>query len=294
MWEKLLVTGGSGLLGNKIVNKASENFKVTATYNENPVEGGCESIKLDITQKEEVLRVFKKIHPVYVIHTAAFTDVDKSETEREKAWEVNAEGTRNIAEVCERVGAKMIYISTDFVFDGKRGNYKENDDLNPINWYGRTKLEGEKFVKNYDIEYIIARVSVLYGWNINKLNFATWVINKLENKEKISIVRDQWNSPTFADNCADILLELIKRNENGLFHLAGGERINRFDFAKMISEIFDLNADLIKPVKSNEIKQQARRPMDSSLNVDRIKRGLGTKPFNVEQGLRQMKKQYKF
>jgi dTDP-4-dehydrorhamnose reductase len=288
MRGRLLITGGSGLLGNSIAEKAFRRFKVIATYNKNPVKGKCESIKLDILQRDEVSKAFERIEPTYVIHTAAFTNVDKSEIERGKAWKTNVEGTKNICEACEKVGAKMIYVSSDFVFDGKKGNYKENDKPNPINWYGKTKLEGEKLIKNYDIGYVIARTSVLYGFGGNRPNFVTWVFDKLKRGETIHIVKDQWNSPTFVDNCAEILLELLERGKSGIYHTSGKERISRLDFARKIVEVFNLDKGLIKPIRSEELKQEAKRPRDSSLSVDKIKKQLETKPLGVGEGLKRM------
>jgi dTDP-4-dehydrorhamnose reductase len=183
---RLFVTGYKGLLGSKII-KYSEAY---------PKE------RIDITKKEIFIAI-KKVKPEFVIHCAAFTDVDGCEIQKEKAWEVNVTGTENVAKACQKIGAKMIYVSTDFVFDGKKGMYKETDKTNPINYYGKTKLEGEKRVKEICKNYVIARTSVLYGWH-ERLNFVTWVIEQLKNKNKIRIVTDQYTSPTLADNLAKL------------------------------------------------------------------------------------------
>jgi len=170
-YNKLLITGASGLLGNKIVKLATINHTVIPLHNTKPLH--TSSLKLEITNLSEVLNLFQKLEPDIVIHTASETNVDKCETEKEHAWKINAEGTRNIAVACSKVGAKLVYISTDYVFDGEKGNYDEQDKPNPINYYGVTKLEGENQVINNCKNYVILRTSVLYGSQPWKQNFVT-------------------------------------------------------------------------------------------------------------------------
>jgi len=266
----LFVTGHKGLLGSKII-KYSEIF---------PKE------RIDITKKE-IFTAIKKVNPDVVIHCAAFTNVDECEIQKEKAWEVNVTGTENVAQACQEVDGKMIYISTDFVFDGKKGMYKETDKTNPINYYGKTKLEGEKRVKEICKNYVIARTSVLYGWH-ERLNFVTWVIEQLKNKNKIKIVTDQYTSPTLADNLAKALLEIAEKDIRGLYHVTGSERINRYDFALKIADRFDLDKGLITPILSKELNQKAERPKDSSLSIEKIKNKVETKLLNINKGLERM------
>jgi len=242
--------------------------------------------RIDITKKE-IFTYIKKVNPDAVIHCAAFTNVDGCEIQKEKAWEVNVTGTENVAKACQNIGAKMIYVSTDFVFDGKKGMYKETDETNPINYYGKTKLEGEKRVQEICKNYVIARTSVLYGWH-ERLNFVTWVIEQLKNKNKINIVTDQYTSPTFADNLAEVLLEVAEKDIQGLYHVAGSERISRYDFALKIADRFDLDKSLITPILSKELNQKAERPKDSSLCVEKIKNKVDTKLLNIEEGLERM------
>ena len=164
-----IVTGASGLLGNKIVKKAMQYFKVIPLHNTKPLH--AHSLKLDITNTSEVSSLFNKFKPYAVIHTASETNVDKCETEKAHAWKVNVEGTQNIASTSNNVGAKLVYIFTDYVFDGEKGNYTEQDKPNPINYYGITKLEGERVIENCK-NYTILRTSVLYGWHPWEQNFA--------------------------------------------------------------------------------------------------------------------------
>ena len=283
---RLLIIG-SGLLGNCFAEMAVNTFVTFATYNEHSLDlKGCKSYYLNITNKADVTTLVQKLKPDYIIHTAALTDVDHCERDKRLAWNINVEGTRHISEISRKISAKLIYISTDYVFDGHGGMYKENDSTNPIDYYGATKLGGENLVKDLK-DYIIVRPSVLYGWNPVKLNFVTWVIQGLKKENAINVVNDQFNSPTLADNLVELILELIEKEENGIFHASGSERISRLDFAIRIAEIFGLNEDLIKPITSDQLNWTAKRPMDSSLDVSKISRI--AKPLDVEDSLIRMR-----
>ena len=298
---KLLVVGGSGLLGYKVAELAVGEFETFATYNFRSVElQGCNFLKLNKCDRSATLALVKKIKPDVVIDTAALHNVDYCETHRDEAWKVNVEGTRNVADACKEISAKMIFISTDYVFDGKKGFYNEKDASNPLHFYAKTKLEGETIVKEADIDYAIARPSVIYGWNPSELaglrsssgksmNFVIWVLNELRSGEEIKIVTDQYSSPTLADNLAEVLLALSKSQRKEVYHTAGKTCINRFNFAKKIAEIFDLNGSLIKPVTSDAFKQVAERPKRCCLDVSKAERELKVKLLTVEEGLTKMK-----
>jgi len=288
--DRLLVTGASGLLGSKIVGLAREDYEVIPLHNTNSLHPN--SLKLDITNQNQVFNLFNKLKPDAAIHTASETNVDKCETEKKLAWEVNVDGTRNIAEACQKSGAKLLYISTDYVFNGKKGNYNEEDEPNPINYYGVTKLEGEKQIISHCRNYVILRTSVLYGWHPWKQNFVTWIINALKQGKEITVVKDHYNTPTLADNLAEMALEAVQKDLQGLYHASGSERISRYEFAKQIAKEFNLNQSLIKPIKMSQLTAWiAKRPKDSSLNTDKIQKQLKTKPLNVTEGLNRMKKE---
>lgn len=281
---KILVVGGSGLLGVKVHKLLEENnHDVYVTYHQNPIEKeNC--FQLDITKKDDVLNIFKKINLEVVILAAAYTDVDGCEKNKEKAFEVNVKGTINVANTVEKMGIKLVYVSTDYVFDGKKGLYKEEDPVNPINYYGQTKLEGEESVKNICNNYIIARTSVIYG--SNKRNFVTWVIEKLKNKEPIRIVTDQFVSPTLNIDLAEQILGLINKDVRGIFHTAGGQRISRYEFCRIIADVFGLDKNLINPIKMEDMSWIAKRPVDSSLDVSKISRI--KKPYIVKEALKML------
>jgi dTDP-4-dehydrorhamnose reductase len=289
---KLLVTGANGLLGNKIIKLTQNDYVATPIHNIKPLHS--KSIKLDIRDANDVSNLFDKLEPTTVIHTASETNVDKCETEKEHAWKTNVEGTHNIAEACQKVDAKLVFVSTDYVFDGEKGLYNEEDKPNPVNYYGLTKLESEKQVIAHCKNYAILRTSVLYGWHPWKQNFATWIINKLEQQQEITVVEDHFNTPTLADNLAEMAVEAVKKDLRGLYHASGNERISRYEFAKQIAGTFNLNSDLIKPVKMSQLTAWiAKRPKDSSLDTGKIQKQLKTKPLNITEGLNKMKEEMK-
>jgi dTDP-4-dehydrorhamnose reductase len=290
--QRILITGASGLLGSKIIKVAKNSYEVIPSHNAKSLH--LNSLKLDVTEAVEVLNLLDKLKPDAVVHTASETNVDKCELEKEKAWKINADGTRNIAEACQKVNAKLVYISTDYVFDGEKGLYDEEDKPNPVNYYGLTKLEGEKQVIGHCENYAILRTSVLYGWHPWKQNFATWVINQLKQDKGINVVDDHYNTPTLADNLAEIAIEVAEKDPRGLYHASGRERISRYEFAKQIAKTYNLNADLIKPAKMRQLTGWiARRPRDSSLNTSKIQKQLKTKPLNITEGLDKMKQEMK-
>jgi len=288
--ERLLVTGASGLLGNKIVELATEDYEVIPMHNTKPLHPN--SLRLDITNQNQVLSLFTKLKPDKLIHTASETNVDKCETQKEHAWKTNVEGTRNIAIASSKAGAKLVYISTDYVFDGKKGNYQERDKPNPMNYYGVTKFEGEKQVTSHCQNYAIFRTSVLYGWHPWKQNFATWVINSLKQEEEITVVEDHYNTPTLAGSLAEITIEAVQKDLQGLYHASGSERISRYEFARQIAKTFRLDSSLIRPIKMSQLTAWiAKRPKDSSLNIDKIQKRLKAKPLNITEGLNRMMKE---
>jgi len=288
MVERILVTGSSGLLGSKIVALAETRYETTPTHHEQPFF--TNSVRLDITNEEEVRQTIKKFRPDVVFHTAAETNVDKCEINKSLAWEVNVEGTRNLVDICGETDARLVYVSTDYVFDGLRGFYAEDDEPAPVNYYGTTKLRGEEAARELGENCVIVRTSVLYGWHPWKQNFVTWVMNSLRQKQRISVVDDHYNSPTYADSLAHGLLNLCQKRVSGVFHMAGRRRSSRYDFALTIAREFDLDPSLIIPTKMENLKIWiANRPQDSSLRVDKAQEMLGLKFLDIEEGLRMMK-----
>lgn len=281
-----MVTGSSGLLGKRLTSVLSGEHDVVGI--DRYVPEGQEGVAIDITERERTLESIVATAPSVVVHAAAETNVDRCETERDLARRINVEGTANIADACVRVGAKLILVSTDYVFDGNKGNYAETDEPNPISFYGLTKLEAERIAKSTSSNSLIVRTSVLYGWHPTKLNFATWVLKGLRERQILKVVEDHINSPTLADNLAVAIRKVIKNGSQGILHIAGSERISRFDFARRIARQFDLDESLLVPVKMKDLNWAARRPRDSSLNVRKAEKELRVELFGVERGLEAM------
>lgn len=280
----ILVTGVNGLLGKRII-ELSRDVDIIGTYYSTKPGLDIDMIQLDIVNRQDVLEKIKEIRPEIVIHCAALTDVDLCEDHKEQAWSTNVDGTKNIADACKAINAKMVYISTDFVFDGKKGNYNEEDLPNPISYYALTKLAGEYAIKHLN-DYLIVRSSVIYG--VGGKKFVTWVIDSLKNRKEIKVVTNHYNSPTLNTDLAWALLKICK-HANGIYHVAGSERISRFEFARKIAKVFGLDENLILPIRAEEFVQRAKRPLDSSLDVKKLEREFNIKLSNVEEGLTKMK-----
>jgi dTDP-4-dehydrorhamnose reductase len=281
-----VVTGSSGLLGRRLVSVLSGEYEVMGI--DRYVPEGQKDLAVDITQRERTLESIVGMGPSVVVHTAAETDVDRCETERDLARRINVEGTANIADACVEVGAKLILVSTDYVFDGNKGNYAETDEPNPISFYGITKHEAEQIAASTSPNSLIIRTSVLYGWHPVKLNFVTWILKGLRDRQTLRVVYDHINSPTFADNLARAIHKAIERNSQGMLHIAGSERISRFDFARRVARRFDLDESLLIPVQMKDLSWVARRPRDSSLDVGKAEKELGIELLGVDEGLEEM------
>lgn len=302
---KLLVIGGSGLLGYKIAELAAREHETFFTYNYRPATiENTTGLKLDKCDRTGTSEMIRKIKPDVVVDTAAQHNVDYCETHKEEAWKVNVEGTKNVVDGCRQAGAKMVFLSTDYVFDGTKGRYSEQDQPNPINYYGKTKLEAENLLKNAGIPTTIARTSVIYGWNPSEIaglksssgksaNFVIWALGKLKAGEEVKTVTDQYSSPTLADNLAEALLAIALSDEQGVYHTAGRSCLNRYDFTLKIAQVFGFNSDLIKPVTSEAFKQAAQRPMRCCLDVSKTEQTFNVKLLDAESGLHKMKTQSK-
>ncbi len=289
---KLLITGASGLYGSKLARLAVERgFDVySADIQGTSVVG--EFVKLDISGKAQVDEAFSIIKPDVVVHAATLTDVDKCELNKDLAWRVNVDGTKNIAQAAKRVGSFLVYISTDYVFSGEKGNYVESDSPEPVNYYGLTKLLAEEIVMALEeSDFFIGRPSVIYGATpaAGKVNFALWLIDSLRKGNRVKIVTDQWNTPTLNTNLAEMTLEAVERRLTGVYHTCGATRVSRFEFAEQIADCFGLDKSLIDKAESSQFSWPALRPVDSSLDTSRAQRDFKCKPLPLDKALEKLK-----
>jgi dTDP-4-dehydrorhamnose reductase len=283
---KILITGGSGLLGSKVAEIAlARGDEVFSGYAHNLPEYG-KAVKFDLLDEKSISELVRKVGPEVIIHSAALTDVDRCERVPELAHKMNVEGTRAVAKVAEEAGSFLAYISTDYVFDGLRGMYREDDRPNPVSYYGQSKLLGEKFCSE-----CIARTCVIYGSRpaSGKVNFALWLINSLKSGKEVRVVTDQFVTPTLNTNLAGMVLETADRRLSGVYNLAGATRISRYDYALRLAREFDLDASLILPSRMEDMKWVARRPIDSSLDTSKARAELMEKPLPLNEALRTLK-----
>jgi dTDP-4-dehydrorhamnose reductase len=214
------------------------------------------------------------------------TDVDGCEKDREMAWKVNVLATENVAQACKTHGSRLVYISTDYVFDGQAGPYSETDTVSPAQYYGETKLEGEKKVYAALPDALTVRICVPYDWNTQaKPNFLMWLVSKLEAKEKVKIVTDQWNTPTCMPHAAEIMLQLLEKGAKGIFHVSGRDFLDRYDFSMQVCKVFGLDPSLMEPCTSEGFKQIAARPMRGGLKCGKAETFLSQKMLTTSEGL---------
>ena len=288
-------------MGSKVADLAPRHgFEEYNTHNvrTSPLPN---SVKLDITDREETLSLVKKISPQTIVNTAALHNVDYCENHHEEATKVNVKGVRNLVDAAHENESRLIHLSTDYVFDGNSGHYSELDTPHPLQFYAETKLEAERIASELP-SYAVARPSVIYGWNSleatgvpsssgKTINFAMFVVDKLKKNEAIKAVRDQYSSPTFADNLAEALLRLARHPHNGVFHTAGRSCMSRYEFAVKLADVFGYPTRLVEPVYTSEFKQLAKRPKNSCLRVEKAEQDLKMKFLTAEEGIREMKRQ---
>lgn len=287
---KILVTGAAGFLGTKVMKLLKDDFELVGTDREGIK--GC--LNMDITKREEVDFLLRKFRPDIVLHIAAMADVDRCEIERRAAHSINVMGTLNVVGGCSKISAKIVHISTDVVFNGGKGDYREDDLPDPLSYYARTKLEAEEVVRRSSIRWLIIRPEVLYGYNGDgsERSFTMWAYNNLKEGKEIRVVDDQFNTPTLTDDIANAIKVLVKKGREGIYHVAGSEGLSRYDMAVKVAEVFGLDKKLIKKIKTAELKQTAPRPRDTSLNIEKLKKE-GVVMHSFGEGLRIMKKQMK-
>lgn len=280
-------------MGRKLLHLMAGRFEVLAVdINKPPDIMGGTFYPLDITDKESLFALIREIEPRIVVHTAAFTNVDGCETERELAWRVNVEGTASVAQACREIGARLVHLSSDYIFDGKSGPYGEDDQPHPISYYGLTKWESERKVRSMLEDYVIVRTTILYGYApYVRPNFVTWTINMLKQGKRIKVVTDQVGSPTLADNLVQMIMGAIELDKRGVYNMVGGELIDRYGFGLKIAKHFDLDPSLIEPVTTDQLQQAAPRPLRAGLKMERTVKELDVQALGVDKGLRVVKGQ---
>lgn len=278
---KILTTGASGLVGSRILELLKDKYEFDSSTE-------------DITQKDSIQNRIENSNAQIVLHLAAKAHVDGCEkdkifAEEGEAWKINVEGTRNIVEACSSSNKKLIYISTDFIFDGEKDIYTEEDSPNPINWYGKTKYEGEKIIQDLTENFIIARIAYPYRANFQKTDFIRSLIEKFRNGETLTMVADHIMVPTFIDDVAFAIDSLIDKDQKGIFHITGSQPISPFDTAFLIADTFGFDKSKIgKTTRAEYFRNRAQRPFHLNLKNDKINK-LGINMKTLKEGLHNLK-----
>ena len=293
--KRILVVGSNGMLGQSLCRFYSKQKIVRllgCSIEDRSFVNGFDYLQSDITKRNDIKKVILDFYPDYIINASAYTNVDKSETEREEAWKVNVKGVEYLAEAARILDARIIHISTDYIFDGRNGPYTENEKPNPLGYYARTKLASENALRISGVLYTILRTNVLYGSDSNcKTGFVRWLVSSLREGKEVRIVTDQINNPTFVDDLVQAISKVVEYNKTGIYNIGGKEFLSRFEFSEMIAEFFELNKNLIKPVTTDELKQPARRPLKSGLITLKAETELGYKPHTIKETLAIIRKE---
>ena len=285
---KFLVTGSAGLIGSQIVKDlVQQNHTVFSCYHDQKPLQGIPT-RLDLSDKKQIIQTLQETKPDRIIHLAAMTSVDLCETEKELATMINTKSTETLAREAAKQNTFFLYVSTDYVFDGVDGMRKEEDSTNPLGFYGKSKLEAEFSLKKLTSDWCIARTSTPFGIHHKKESFPLWVKKKLEVKNEIPVLVDQFTSPTYVPNLSKMLIEIAVRQIVGLIHVSGATRISRYALAELIAEKLNLDKKLLIPTKMNTMNWNAQRPKDSSLDVSLANEILNEKPQGIEQSLRSL------
>ena len=295
--ERILVVGSNGLLGQKVAEQLvrGSNYHITlASVEETAVRDipSAPYLTLDITNRKQVREAVGAVNPQVIINCAAMTNVDACEIEREAAWKINVGGVEHLIDAARKTGVMIVHVSSDYVFDGKTGPYGEEDKPEPLSYYGKTKLASENALRTSGLPCIVARTMVLYGFAEGvKANFALWLIKTLREGQTVRVVDDQIGNPTLVDDLAFGLIRGMELGKTGLYHLAGRDIQSRYEFAMTLARFFHLDAKLIHPINTAQLKQPAARPLKSGLLTLKAEVELGFKPLETEQGLTILKTQ---
>jgi len=287
--RKILITGAGGLLGQHFVNLLkSKNELLCVDLVDNPFirEQNVIYLRSDLTEFGRVEGEIRLFAPDLILNCAASSNVDRCEREKKRAHAVNVGLVENLLNLPFR---KFIQYSSDYVFNGLAGPYAETDPVDPIAYYGFTKLQAERLLQKSGKDYLIIRTNALYG--IGKAirpNFVTWIIDSLRRSKYIHIVTDQYNNPTYAGNLAEASLEAIDLGLSGILNIAGANYLSRYDIALTVADVFDLPTAMVHPISTSELGQIARRPARGGQKIDKAMSILKTKLLGLEEGLKLM------
>ncbi len=296
--KKILITGSNGLLGQKLVHKLKNhsNFQLIATsIGENRIKdkNGYVYESMNIANRSEVLKLIEKHQPEVIINTAAMTNVDACEENQERCWELNVTAVKYLIEAAQICDSHLIHLSTDFVFDGEAGPYKETDQPNPLSYYGKSKLASEKLLEESKIKWSIVRTIIVYGIveDMSRSNIVLWAKAALEKKQKLTIVNDQFRSPTLAEDLADACILIAEKEKEGIFHISGKDFMSIVELVKRVAKHYQLDDSLIEVISSKSLNRAAKRPPKTGFILDKAYRELNYQPHSFEEGMQLLDQQ---
>ena len=290
---KILILGGSGLLGKKLVEKASDSFEVISTFNNHKIEHS-KSRTIRIKLPDEIFNLKSLIFnekPNLIINTIANTNIDYCEQHKTETYLLHVEMNKQIFKLCEDVASKLIFISSDYVFDGKKGDYMEYDKTSPVNYYGETKAIAESIILQNPTNTVL-RSSLIYDWD-PQVRFLNYVVDKLRKNENIQAYDDFLTAPIFLEDLVGSIIKAVKKDASGIYNLAGPSCVTRMDFALAIARKFNFDKNLIEPVSVKSLDLIAERPRNSSLNKTKAEKDLDIKFRSIEEGINEVYKKYK-
>lgn len=293
MSKKILITGTNGLLGQKLVEllTSTPGIEIIATSRgKNRLalrNTNYQYYSLDVTQEGEVQALLNELKPDCVIHTAAMTNVDQCESEKEECWKMNVDAVSYLVRACQRHNIFLLHLSTDFIFDGANGPYTEEAEAKPVSYYGESKLAAEQVVKQSQIRWAIARTVLVYGiaHDMSRSNIILWVKKSLEEGKQIKVVNDQWRTPTLAEDLAMGCYLIADKEVEGIFNISGKDLLTPYEMAIRTANFFALDASLIQLADSSTFTQPAKRPPRTGFILTKAQEVLGYAPCSFEQGI---------
>jgi len=296
MQKKILITGSNGLLGQKLILALKSQYDVLATSKGDCLISNTAEFKyqsLDITDKDSINNTFDSFNPDVVINTAAMTDVDGCEERKERCDSVNVSAVEYLRDACEKHGAHLIHISTDFIFDGKAGPYSENDEPNPLSYYGLSKLKSEKLLYNSKIKWTILRTIILYGAaeNLERNNIVLWGRKALKEGQTLNIIDDQFRSPTLAEDLAQACVLVVKNEATGVYNASGKDFMSIFEMIERMADFYKCDKTNINRISSETLNQKAKRPPKTGFILTKSINELGYSPHSFEEGLTLLEQQ---
>jgi len=290
--KTVLVTGSNGLLGQKITEKVLKEggVNLVATSkgaNRFPIKEGYIYAEMDILNPTDVKMVVEKYKPDTIIHTAAMTNVDTCEDQKELAHQLNVDAVSTLIQLCEEHHIQLVHLSTDFIFDGEDGPYDELAAPNPLSYYGETKLKAEELIKNSRAKWAILRTIIVYGIvsDMSRSNIVLWAKGALEKGNPLNIVNDQWRMPTLAEDLADICLLAIEHNAQGVYNASGKDMMSIAELVGRVADFWNLDKGLINEVSAATLNQTAKRPKKTGFILDKSMTDLKYNPHSFEEGL---------